>query len=221
MLLEQSDPLELDIRSDVYALGVILYELLANKQPYTLSNRLEEALRSIREQDPTPLTSVSRVFKGDIETIVAKALEKDKRRRYGSAAELAADIRRYLNSEPILARPVTTIYQLHKFAQRHKPLVFGAAAVFAVLAAGVVASTSQALRARRAEVQARQEAANSKAVNQFLRDMLGAADPFASERGNTKGRDITVSNAVAQAIRKLDHGVIPLVWVSNWAMVMV
>lgn len=201
-----ADPLELDIRSDVYALGVILYELLAGKQPYTLSEKLEEALRTIREQDPAPLTSVSRVFKGDIETIVAKTLEKDKSRRYSSAAELAADVRRYLKSEPILARPATTIYQLRKFTLRHKALVFGTSAVFLALTAGVVASTWQALRARRAEVQARQEAANSKAVNQFLQDMLGSADPFASERGSTKGRDITVAQAVTQAIGKLDHG---------------
>jgi serine/threonine protein kinase len=95
-----ADPLELDTRSDVYALGVILYEILAGKQPYTLSPKLEETLRIIREQDPVPLTLVSRLFKGDIETIVAKALEKDKRRRYASAAELAADIRRYLKHEP-------------------------------------------------------------------------------------------------------------------------
>jgi eukaryotic-like serine/threonine-protein kinase len=84
-----ADPLALDTRSDVYALGVILYELLAEKLPYMLSNQLHEAVRAIREEDPTPLSSISRAYRGDVETIVAKALEKDKGRRYASAAALA------------------------------------------------------------------------------------------------------------------------------------
>ena len=103
------DPLELDTRSDVYALGVILYELLAERMPYSIEKRkLHEALRTIREQDPPPLSSVSRSYRGDIETIVAKALEKDKTRRYASAVGLAADIRRHLADEPITARPAST-----------------------------------------------------------------------------------------------------------------
>lgn len=94
-----ADPLELDTRSDVYALGVILYQLLAGRLPYTISQKLHETVKTIREEDPTPLSSVSRNYRGDIETIVAKALEKDKVRRYASAAELAGDIRRYLGNE--------------------------------------------------------------------------------------------------------------------------
>jgi eukaryotic-like serine/threonine-protein kinase len=201
-----ADPLELDIRSDVYALGVILYELLSGKLPYTLSHKLEDALRTIREQDPPSLTVATRAFSGDVDTIVAKALEKDKTRRYASAAELAAEIRRYLKNEPILARPASTTYQLKKFAQRNKAFVLGTLAVFLVLVIGAIASTWQALRARRAEVQARQEAANSKAVSGFLQDMLGSADPFASERGNANGRDVTVAQTVNQALRNLDSG---------------
>src|SRR5215831_8724338 len=99
------DPLELDTRSDVYALGVILYELLAGRLPYTVSRNLPEAVQTIREEEPAPLSSIVRNYRGDIETIVAKALEKDKARRYASAAGLAADIRRYLTDEPIVARP--------------------------------------------------------------------------------------------------------------------
>jgi tetratricopeptide (TPR) repeat protein/predicted Ser/Thr protein kinase len=145
-----ADPLELDTRSDVYALGVILYELLADRLPYILSHKLHEALQTIRETDPARLSSISRNYRGDIETIVAKALEKDKTRRYNSAADLAADIRHYLDEEPIAARRPSTAYQLQKFARRNRALVAGVAAVFVVLVAGVIASTWQAVRANRA-----------------------------------------------------------------------
>ena len=105
-----ADPLELDTRSDVYALGVILFELLAGRLPYKVSPQLHEALHTIREEDPAPLSAISRSYRGDIETIVGKALEKDKARRYASAAEMAADIRRYLSDEPIAAgRPAQRI----------------------------------------------------------------------------------------------------------------
>jgi len=146
-----ADPLELDTRSDVYALGVILYELLAGRLPYDISRKIHEALHAIREEDPSRLSSVDRSYRGDIETIAAKALEKDKTRRYNSAAELAADIRHYLNDEPIVARPPSTIYQLEKFGRRHKALVFGLAAVFAALVVGLVLAVWQARRATNAE----------------------------------------------------------------------
>jgi serine/threonine protein kinase len=144
-----ADPLEIDMRSDVYALGVILYELLSARLPYTLSRKTHEALQTIREQDPARLSSINRDYRGDIETIVAKALEKDKARRYTSASELAADIRRHLRDEPIKARPPSAAYQLQKFARRHKALV-GGTAVFAVLMVGVVTATLVAVRASRA-----------------------------------------------------------------------
>jgi eukaryotic-like serine/threonine-protein kinase len=146
-----ADPLEVDTRSDVYSLGVILYQLLSGRLPYNVNQRpLHVAVQTIREDDPTSLRSINRHYRGDVETIVGKALEKDKTRRYASAADLGTDIRRYLEDEPIAARPPSASYQLQKFARRHKALVAGMAAVFVVLAGGVVASTSQAIRANRA-----------------------------------------------------------------------
>lgn len=146
-----ADPLELDTRSDVYSLGVILYELLSARLPYNLGKQTHEALQVIREEDPARLSSIDKSYRGDIETIAAKALEKDKSRRYSSAAELAADIQRYLRDEPIMARPPSASYQLQKFARRHKAVVAGISAVFVVLAAGVVTSGWLAVRASQAE----------------------------------------------------------------------
>jgi len=145
------DPSAVDARSDVYAIGVVLYELLAGRMPYDVSGRQHEAVQAILEEDPGPLSTISRQFKGDVETIVAKALEKDRERRYTTAAALATDVRRYLTDEPITARPPSAVYQLQKFVRRHTSLVAGTGAVFVALTGGTIVSTWQALRARAAE----------------------------------------------------------------------
>src|SRR5262249_3726557 len=148
------------------------------RMPYMISKKVHETIHAIREEDPTRLSLISRSYRGDIETIVAKALEKDKTRRYGSAAELAADITRYLKDEPVVARPPSAGYQLQKFARRHKALVVGVTAVFAVLLAGVATSTWLAVRARSAEaaaVQARDRAVQAEAKTALERDSARAA----------------------------------------------
>jgi non-specific serine/threonine protein kinase/serine/threonine-protein kinase len=186
-----ADPLDIDTRSDVYALGVILYELLSGRLPYRISRRLPEAMQTIREEDPSRLSTIDRRYRGDIETIAAKALEKDKTRRYSSAAELAADITRYLKDEPIVAQPPTASYQLRKFARRHKALVGGVAAVFVVLVAGVVVSTWQAIRASRAEQAAVQERDRAAAAGRLAVEQRDRAT--AAERSATSARDEAVA----------------------------
>jgi serine/threonine protein kinase/Tfp pilus assembly protein PilF len=200
-----ADPLEVDTRSDVYALGMILYELLAGRRPYNVSHHLHEAVRTIREEDPAPLSSISRTYKGDIETIVAKALEKDKGRRYASAAAMAEDIRRYLKDEPIIARPASATYQLRKFARRHRALVAGSASVFVVLIAGIIASTLEATRARRAEQVALQESATAEAVNDFLQnDLLAQASATVQAHPDTKpDPDLKVRTALDRAAARI------------------
>ncbi|UCG33396.1 MAG: serine/threonine protein kinase, partial [Phycisphaerales bacterium] len=218
-----ADPLELDTRSDVYALGVVLYELLARRLPYDLRQRMiHEAVRVIREEDATPLSSVNRVFRGDVETIVAKALEKEKERRYQSALDFASDIRRYLSDEPIVARPASAMYQLGKFAKRNRVLVGGAAAVFVVLVLGVIGTgigmaralaaedlaerrLEEAQAARQAEMEERKraegEAAKAGAINTFLQDMLGSVEP-----SRALGREVTVRQVLDEAAGQIDRG---------------
>ena len=171
-----ADPLELDTRSDVYTLGVILYELLAGKLPYNLSNKLHEAIMTIREQDPVTLSSVNRIYRGDIETVVVKAMEKDKARRYASAADLAADIRRHLKDEPIVARRASVSYQVYKFGRRHRALVVAVAAVMIVLTAGIIVSVSEAVRAQRARGLAVQRAAEAEVARGLAEHQRAEAD---------------------------------------------
>lgn len=151
-------PDQIDRRSDVYALGVILYESVADRPPYDVRGRtLPEAARIIREDEPTRLSFLDHRFRGDIETIVAKALEKDRERRYASAAELAADLRRYLHDEPIHARPISAFYQLRKFASRNRGLVTGLAIAAAVLLLGAIVSSWLALAENRQRIRAEEK----------------------------------------------------------------
>jgi serine/threonine protein kinase/Flp pilus assembly protein TadD len=134
-----ADPSEMDIRSDVYSLGVMLYELLAGRMPYDIKRaKLAEAIQTICETDPLPLGTVQRAYRGDIEVVVAKALEKDKNRRYASADDLRNDMARQLANEPIAARRPSALYRFQKFARRHKPLVIGTAAALGLAASAAV-----------------------------------------------------------------------------------
>jgi eukaryotic-like serine/threonine-protein kinase len=171
---------DVDVRSDVYALGVLLYEMLAGRRPYdTQRGSLVEAVRVICEEPPARLRSVwrgSSRLDADIETIAGKALEKEPGRRYASAAALAEDVGRYLDSQPILARPPTAAYQLRKFASRNRALVAGTAAVLVVLLGGAVVSTGQAIRATRAERLASERLETAIAAQALAEERQGEAD---------------------------------------------
>jgi WD40 repeat protein/predicted Ser/Thr protein kinase len=186
-----ADPAAIDHRTDVYALGVILFELAAHRLPYQLENRpLAETARLILEQDPPRLGSINPELRGDVETIVAKALEKDPARRYRSAADLATDLRRWLVHEPILARPPSALYHLHKFARRHTGLVGGVVATGVALVLGLVGTILFAVREARQRGQAEQNA--QQALFQAYRARMAAA------AADLSGHD------VADAARQLD-----------------
>ena len=132
--------------ADVYALGVIAFELLSGRLPHEVAGlSLTQAARRITEVDPPRLGTLDHGLRGDLETIVAKALEPDPARRYVSPAALASDLRRFLASEPIAARPAGPLYRARKFTRRHPALVGG----IVVLLVGIAASGFFATRAER------------------------------------------------------------------------
>jgi len=211
--------LDIDTRTDIYALGVLLYELLTGTTPFDANDLMAAGLdamrRTIREQEPvrpsTKLTQalvapevtrrtgesagepassrrrlqeVAHQLKGDLDWIVMKALEKDRTRRYETANGLAMDIQRHLSNEPVTARPPSRLYEFQKTVRRHKFGFAAAAALIFVLAIGVLASSWQALRAKRAEreqfklrEEAETEATKSQQVAQFMQDMLKGVGP--------------------------------------------
>ncbi|MFK7962022.1 MAG: tetratricopeptide repeat protein [Phycisphaerales bacterium] len=202
------NPHELDHRSDLYALGVILYELLSGRLPYELADRtIPQSLRVIQEEMPTSLSRTDATFRGDVEIIVGKCLEKEPARRYASAADLADDLRRHMQDEPISARPPSAMYQLRKFSRRNRALVGGALATFLVLVAGVVVSSVLAVRADRlARVSASNEAAAvrqadaARAVISFVADeMLASVDP-----SRTLGQEVSMRAVLDDAAARLD-----------------
>ena len=134
-----ADPEDLDTRSDVYTLGVILFELLTDELPYNFNNKaLHEAARAIKEDAPGNPSTINRQLRGDIETIVLTALEKDRDRRYQSAQALAEDIDRFLRGDPINARPPSVLYQLKVLARKNRAAAVAAASIFMTLIVAIV-----------------------------------------------------------------------------------
>lgn len=186
----RGNPDEIDVRSDVYSLGVILYEMIAGRRPYDVHNAmLHEAIRVICETPPVSLSESRSGIKKrdrDVETIVFKALEKSSVHRYQSVSALADDISRFLTGQPILARPPSTFYQLQKLAARHR-VGFGAAAALAILIiVFAIVMSIQAERIARERDRANREATTAKQVSDFMKSLFRAPDPF---RG--KGKEVT------------------------------
>jgi tetratricopeptide (TPR) repeat protein/tRNA A-37 threonylcarbamoyl transferase component Bud32 len=201
---------EIDLRADVYSLGVILYEMLTGRLPLEVQRLgLVEAMRVICEEPPVSLTrtfSGTRRLDPDLGTIVSKALEKEPGRRYQSAAALSEDVLRYLQDQPILARPPSAMYQFRKLVMRHKTVFGFIAALFVLLLGFAVTMTVQAGRIARERDRANlerdranREAGTAKAVSEFLVDLFKVSDP-----GEARGRTITAKEILDAGAARID-----------------
>ena len=167
----------IDVRSDVYSLGVVLYELLCDGVPYNLDDSsIHESMRIIRHDPVIRPSSIDRRLAGDLETILLKSLEKRPEDRYQTARDFKRDIERYLEHQPIEARPRSIIYHLTMFTRRHRPFVAAAAVALISLLVVVVVSWQSAFVARRALHESEQRERELEVVISFQESLLRDID---------------------------------------------
>jgi eukaryotic-like serine/threonine-protein kinase len=218
---EQADPTvpDVDTRTDVYSLGVVLYELLTGVLPFDAkqwqTKPFHVMLRQLHEEDPpSPSTRISgdststtaaqrrntdprqlaSLLRGDLDWITLKALEKDRARRYGTPSELGADIGRYLRNEPVVARPASTAYRTKKYVQRHK---FGVAVATAMALLLIAFAAMQTIQLRRIT----RERDRADRVTAFMTGMFKVSNP-----SEARGNDIRAREILDKSAKEIDTG---------------
>lgn len=205
------DERDLDVRCDVYALGALLFELACGQPPHDFTGQSLAAItRILRDDEPARPRSLVAELPADLEWVILKALEKDRRLRYPTVAALGEDLRRLRADEPVSAGPPSARYRLVKFARRNRVLVAGSAAVLAGLTLAVVGLGVGLLRARTAETEARaagvqalREVEKQALVLELVRGIFGGLE------NTVEGRDVRVLDLLDVAAADFDARAVP------------
>jgi len=189
------DPALIDARSDIYALGIVAYTVLSGREPFDAESlSLSNAASIITNQSPIPLGGIDAALKGDVSTVVAKAMEKNPSRRYQTMEAFAADLRRVLDKKPILARPPSPAYLLSKFIDRNRVLSGSI-----VIIASIIIYSIFTIGEQRGKTLL--ESQTTQAVSSFIIDMLQSIEP-----DTAKGDEVTIRAVLDNATQRIDLG---------------